>query len=339
MDNHTFLEIIGIAQESKWNNIKDFIRYVIHHTLDEEDIGYELTVDNINLKGSEQQFNILKPADITVIDTIASFDSISLLQITEHRRDHVTISREGPFIVVIAKYYGPLPKNPEYFDFSINIDIIHNPRFIHSDGSEIKYSELISRLNPSLKKEISVIDQWEAVRQQRRKATVSLEHRVYEKITRMKAIEDGEEVPSFQLWREKTAKEYQTSTGGKSHRKENITKGYEDHLLGLMYKSITSKKNRTPKKTLPEEPLTKEQEQMFSLEARIYELIKGRSALNKKGKYTKLFQSWSKKTAVEFRDWTGERAHFNKGMTKRYKQYLHDLEQEIKESSDNNTNE
>ena len=48
MSEDTLLEIIGIASQSKWSNIQKFIQFVLHHTLDENEAGYELTIEQAN---------------------------------------------------------------------------------------------------------------------------------------------------------------------------------------------------------------------------------------------------------------------------------------------------
>ena len=327
MVGHTFLEIIGIAHESRWEKVRDFLKFVLTHTLDEENNGYELTADSRNLEDPDQQAIISVLADIAFLDTITAFDNISLVQFTEHRRDQITVTKEGPYIVVIAKYVGMTP-HKAYFDFSVNLNIINNPQFIHNDGSEITYSDLISKLASLSKKSLSVIDQWERSKELRKKTTLTLEHRVFEKVTRNKSIEDGQEHPNFQLWRKKTAEAYQSKSGKKAYIKNDPTKGYEEYLITIMAESIKSSKKKAVKKPVPTEPLTEEELKRISLESRVYELVKGRSAYSKKGELTRLFDAWSDKTAAEYRDWTGGKAHFKGGMTKGYEDHLLELEKE-----------
>ena len=150
-------EIIGIANASEWNHIKQFVKALLELTLDSEDI-YSLIVLNgiINRKKCEEfDEQIKSKAQIKVLDSITDFEKITFYQYSEYKRNIIDISKNNNVIVLSAQYMGPEIDHTNYFDFAIYLDSFELPYFSDIKGNVYNCNEimeLIPRLKPQASK-------------------------------------------------------------------------------------------------------------------------------------------------------------------------------------------
>ncbi|MFX1411244.1 MAG: hypothetical protein ACFFA6_12920, partial [Promethearchaeota archaeon] len=131
MSEESLREIIGLAQKSKWNRVKKFIKFVIQKTM-KKNAEYNLTALDVYINGKKQpKYNLLikNRENIKNIDKINDFNHLSLYQSTQNSNNLIDVSQNNGTIVVLAKYLGPSLNDHQIFDFSVHLDVLEDPFF------------------------------------------------------------------------------------------------------------------------------------------------------------------------------------------------------------------
>ncbi len=249
-------EIIGIAQASEWNHIKEFIKALLAMTLDKDE-EYSLIVLNalINNKKLEEYDTQIKTMDqIKIINSINDFEKITLYQHSEYRRNIITLSKDKDIIVLTTKYQGPELDHTNYFDFAIYLDSFDLPYFSDNRGNVYNCQEIIKIadfLKPeSPKKQIKP-------KKQKLSGPSDLEIGVFEKVTGKKATWNSKETQTFLKWKLKIHKEFQDKTGGIPYYRGKITKKFEKFLNTIPKAKPKAKPKDKPKEKAKEKPKKK----------------------------------------------------------------------------------
>ena len=316
-------EIIGIAQKSKWNQIKKFIKFIIKNTL-KKDAEYTLTALDVSLNGKKElkYDQIIKSKEeIKEIDKIKDFTLLSLYQATPSANNHIDISKNNGIIIVIAKYLGPSLNDHQTFDFSVNLDAIDDPFFTISNGTKFNCSEILKIIN---KRTEPVSVQQKEVPKKKLKEVKdvkieNIEVFVFEKLTNDNAIWNGSETKAFQKWKAKIENKYRAESGNITYYKGKPTKKFALYLKSLL-KNIDVKKEK-PKELIDKKPLSPQNDEKELSEQYVFETITGKNAVWN-GSETKLFQKWKAKIMNKYRKETGNTTHYKGKPTNKFTLYL-----------------
>jgi len=326
MSDEILREVIGLAQKSKWNQIKKFIKFIILKTL-KKDAGYSLTALDVLISGKKRpKYDVLikNKEKIKDIDKITDFNHLSLYQATPTSNNLVDISQNNGTLVVLAKYLGPSLNNHQIFDFSVHLDAIDEPFFTIGSKGKINSSEILKIINKSaepitnfekekLKKELKQVKATEIQ---------NLEAFVFEKLTEKNAFWNGTETKTFQNWKAKIINKYRIESGKIAYYKGKPTKLFSQYLENLYkQKDIIKKKLITEKKT---NKVKQKNEIKIINEKDVFETLTSKKAIWN-GIETKTFQDWKKKTHNKYRKETNKNPYYKGSATKNYSQYLGNL--------------
>ncbi|MFX0186094.1 MAG: hypothetical protein ACFE8A_00005 [Candidatus Hodarchaeota archaeon] len=344
-------EIIGIAHESEWNHIKQFLKALLEITLDNDE-EYSLIALNAsinNKKHEEYDAQIKTKAQIEQLLSIKDFEKISLYQYSEYKRNIINLSKDKQVIVLTAQYMGPEIDHTNYFDFAIYLDSFDLPYFSDNKGNVFEcheIMEIISKFKPGAAKKVK-----KRVRPKKPEIFKS-EVDTYERITEKNAIwgNPPAETKAFQKWKMRVHKNFREETGGLPYYKGKTTQKYEIFLNDLSGKTIVEElppkkpkvkkpakkkpakkkpatKKSTVKKPAKKKPATKKpskESEVSNLEAKTYEKLTGKNAIYG-GKITKIFENWKLKMHKGFQQKIGGKPYYNGNLTKKYEKYLNSL--------------
>ncbi|MFX1449571.1 MAG: histone H1-like repetitive region-containing protein [Promethearchaeota archaeon] len=254
-------EIIGIAQASEWNHIKQFLKALLELTIDKKE-EYSLIALNAsinNKKHDEYDAQIKTKAQIKLLSSITDFEKISLYQYSEYKRNVINLSKDTKVIVLTAQYMGPEIDHTNYFDFAIYLDSFDLPYFSDNKGNVFEcheIMEIISKFKPEAPKKIKKREP------PKKPETYKIEIDSYERLTEKNAIwgNPPAETKSFQKWKMRTHKQFRDETGGLPYYKGKTTQKYELYLNDLSGKPIAEKitpKKPAAKKKVKKKPIAK----------------------------------------------------------------------------------
>ncbi|MFX1553717.1 MAG: hypothetical protein ACFFBV_07295 [Promethearchaeota archaeon] len=326
MSEDILREVIGLAQKSKWNKIKRFIKFIIQKTLKKE-VGYHLTALDVLINGKKRQkYEILikNKEKIKDIDKITDFNHLSLYQATPTSNNLVDISQNNGTFVVLAKYLGPCVNNHQIFDFSVHLDAIDEPFFTIGSKGKLNSSEILEIFNKSTQSTTKIENEKLKKESKQVKATEiqNLEAFIFEKLTEKHAFWNGTETKSFQNWKAKIKNKYRIESGKMAYYKGKPTKLFSQYLENLYkQKDVKKKKPITEKK----DNKGKQKKQIKIItEKYVFETITSKNAVWN-GTETKTFQDWKKKTHNKYRKETSKNPYYKGSATNNYSQYLEDL--------------
>ncbi len=349
-------EIIGIAQESCWSEIVQFIKRLIATTLINGS-EYTLIVINsiINNKSTKEFSRIIKNVKETkILNEINSFENLALYQYTENTSTHVSVSHLNGAVFIIAKYFGPYINHHKYFDFSIHLDGLNDPIFAVRSGKKVDISSLINLIKENkqlihleAQKKVKALkstksSKKESVKQDGEEKPIEVI--IYEKTVGKNAIWNGVETKQYKSWKMKMNQKFKQKTGRNPYYKSHPTQDYKKFLKnilkinnkdskdtsdykkkgkGTMQNKTISKKNLSfaKKKVIEKDQL--DDYKKDNLEMTIYEKITGKKSYWN-GKETKQYQQWKKKMANEFRARTEGNPYYGGNPTNDYKTFLED---------------
>ncbi|MFX1392186.1 MAG: histone H1-like repetitive region-containing protein [Promethearchaeota archaeon] len=261
-------EIIGIAQASEWNHIKQFLKALLELTIDKKE-EYSLIALNAsinNKKHEEYDVQIKTKAQIKLLSSITDFEKISLYQYSEYKRNIINLSKDKKVIVLTAQYMGPEIDHTNYFDFAIYLDSFDLPYFSDNKGNVYECHEImgiISKFKPEAPKKIKKRES------PKKPETYKIEIDTYERLTEKNAIwgNPPAETKSFQKWKMRTHKQFRDETGGLPYYKGKTTQRYELYLNDLSGKPVVEKitpkkpkvKKTTEKKPAKKKPVAKKE--------------------------------------------------------------------------------
>ncbi|MFX0082588.1 MAG: hypothetical protein ACFE94_12640 [Candidatus Hodarchaeota archaeon] len=323
MSEVSLREIIGIAKNSKWNQIKKFVKFIVRNTL-KKNSKYNLTALDVLINGKKElkYDRIIKTKEeIKEIDKIKDFNQFSLYQTTSTSNNHINISQNNETIIVLAKYLGPYLDDPQIFDFSVNLDAINDPFFTIGNGKKINCSEILEIFNKKAKP-VSA-QQKEPPKERAKKVedfkTEDLELMVFEKLTNKNAIWNETETKAFHNWKAKIKNKYRLETGKITHYKGKPTKLFALHLHSLLKnKDVKEKKPTKPKDKKPLKP--KEDIEKIT-EQYIFEKVTGKKAIWN-GSETQNFVKWKQRAHKNYKKSTEKNPYYRQKLTNNYRNYL-----------------
>ncbi len=326
MSEEILREVIGLAQKSKWNQIKRFIKFIIQKTLKKE-AGYHLTALDVLINGKKRpKYDILikNKEKIKDIDKITDFNHLSLYQATPTSNNLIDISQNNGTLVVLAKYLGPSVNNHQIFDFSVHLDAIDEPFFTIGSIGKINSSEILKIINKSAES-ITKIEKEKLKKELKQvKATEiqNLEAFVFEKLTEKYAFWNGTETKTFQNWKAKIKNKYRIESGKIAYYKGKPTKLFSQYLENLYkQKDVRKKKPITVKK----DNKVKQKNQIKIInEKYVFETLTSKNAIWN-GTETKIFQDWKKKAHNKYRKETSKNPYYKGSATNKYSRYLENL--------------
>lgn len=326
MSEEILREVIGLAQKSKWNQVKRFIKFIIQKTLKKE-AGYHVTALDVLINGkkrSKYDVIIKNKEKVKDIDKIIDFNHLTLYQATPTSNNFVDISQNNGTLVVLAKYLGPSIKNHQIFDFSVHLDAIDEPFFTIGSIGKINSGEILKILNKSAES-ITKIEKEKLKKESKQVKDTeiqNLEAFVFEKLTGKNAFWNGAETKTYQNWKAKIKNKYRIESGKITYYKGKPTKLYSQYLENLYrQKDIRKKKPTTEKK----DNRVKQKKEIKNInEKYIFETLTSKNAIWS-GTETKIFQDWKKKTHNKYRKETGKNPYYKGSATNNYSQYLENL--------------
>jgi len=224
-------EIFAIAQKSKWQIIKRFLKKIIKKTL-KPNIGYVMVALDVKINGlikSEYSQKINDIHKLKIIDKIDDFNIVSFYQSDGLISDHLNLSKEDNVIIILAKYFGPDIKYAGTFDFSIQVNSIDSPYFTNSSGQILNSKDIIEFFNQ--KKRIIQKFENKACKVDKE---INLEIITFEELTDKKAIWGSSETKSFKNWKMKTNISFRKTTGKNPYYRGKITSNYCNYLRSLL---------------------------------------------------------------------------------------------------------
>lgn len=347
-------EIIGLAQKSKWNKIKEFIKALVKNTL-KKNAGYTLVALDVDInKTKKQEFSDLIHSykDLDKIDEINSFSNLSLYQYTDTSTDHISISQQNGIIILIAKYMGAAANHYEYFDFMVHMDPIRDPFFTYGSGEFLSCSEMLKLIkknkqvkNETTKKEktkdkkakdskskpkITKIKAKSKPKQKNERIkTENIESLTYKNLKGKSAIWGGTETKAFTAWKKKINNKYKKDTGKTAYYKGYPTKNYEKYLIGL---SNPRTRNNNKKKSIPKKKsvqIKKDAKPQDKIKGELSEAFVFEKLTDKKaswgGNETNAFKNWKKRIIKKYTEEIGGKSYYKGKLTKNYRNYLERL--------------
>ncbi|MFX1314621.1 MAG: hypothetical protein ACFE9T_02065 [Promethearchaeota archaeon] len=326
MSEESLREIIGLANKSKWNQVKKFIKFIVQKTM-RENAEYKLTALDVSINGKNQpkyNLSIKNRENIKNIDKINDFNHLSLYQSTQTSNNLIDISQNNGTIVVLAKYMGPSLNDHHIFDFSVHMDALEDPFFTNGTGKKLSCSEFLRNIN--LKKEpgmkIQQEDRRKALNQLKAEKVQDIEANVFEKLTNKKAIWNNTETKAFKNWKARIINKYRIESGKISHYKGKPTNLFSQYLKNLI-ESKTDKKKKTHTTTETKKKIPKKEIKEIS-EAIIFETLTSKNAIWN-GNETKTFKEWKVKIANKYRKESGKTSYYKGNPTNNFTQYLRNL--------------
>jgi hypothetical protein len=324
-------EILGIAQKSKWNSLKQFLKKLIDETLNIE-TGYILIAFDALIGGKthpEFDYHIKKKENIKRINQIKDFSQLSLYQYTDNVSNHVDITKQDGVLIMIAKYMGPNLNQKENFDFSVHLDALNPPYFTDGNKSKLSCSEILKLINSNSKKKEEVTISSKSKKKEAKIAQkedkIATEILVFEKLKNKNAIWAGKETNAFKNWKMRTANKYRKESGKTAYYKGNPTKNYSKYLENLASKNKKSRKSTKIKRKSVQSPKNKNNKKLEPCSEEIaFEKITGKNAYWA-GKKTKGFIVWKEKLTKKYRKKTGKNPYYRDNLTKNFKTYLENL--------------
>jgi hypothetical protein len=220
-------EIIALARESNWNEVREFIKNFIDLTL-KSDLPYDITlikdVNNDNSEQSVKDYEIKKKSEIKTLDRIENFDTLSIYQFNQHYENNLYLKRNEEAIIFFAKYMSAITDNIdlECFEFIIMLDSTSNPVFLSNSGNTLNYNRILEVFE-SFEQE-NLIKPVEEVQEEK------LEAFIFEHMTGRNAVWGGSETKVFNRWKEKINELYTSETGNYSYYSGSLTKKYRAFL-------------------------------------------------------------------------------------------------------------
>ena len=326
MSEESLREIIGLAKKSKWNQVKNCIRFIIQKTL-RKGVGYNLTALDVSINGKKQpklSLIIKNKEKIREIDKISDFEHLSLYQATQNSNNLIEVSQNNGTFIVLAKYFGPGLGNHNIFDFSVHLDALDEPFFTIGNGMKIDSSEILEIINinsrPKVKTRKGKIEkkptQVEKVKSQ------EIEVLIFEKLTKKNAIWNGTETKTFQKWKAKFKNKYRIESGNIAYYKGKPTKKYSQYLENLL-KNKQNKDKKPPKKLNKKESTTRKEDKEIS-EQLVFKTLTGKNS-TWNGSETKNFLDWKRRIHKKYNKDTGKNPYYREKLTQNYQKYLKNL--------------
>ncbi|MFW9873317.1 MAG: hypothetical protein ACFFG0_09460 [Candidatus Thorarchaeota archaeon] len=323
MSEESLIEIIGIAKKPKWNQIKEFIKFVVRKTL-KKDAGYSLTAFDVSINGKKKPKYgqiINNKEKIKEIDKIKDFNHFSLYQTTSTVNNHINISQNNGILIFLAKYLGPHLDDHQIFDFSINLDAIDDPFFTIGDGKKINCSEILeiirTKTGPTSLKHQETLKKIPT--QEKNTKIEDLEVSVFKNLTNKNAIWNGSETKAFHKWKAKIKNQYRIETGKITHYKGTPTKAFTLYLQSLIM-NINAKAKKLLKNN-NKKPLNPKKDKEEITELYIFERITGKNAIWN-GSETQNFVKWKQRIHNKYKKNTGKNPYYKQKVTNNYKDFL-----------------
>lgn len=323
MSEESLREIIGIAKNSKWSQIRKFIKFIVRNTL-KRNAGYNLTALDVLVNGKKElKYDqiIKKKEEVSEIDKIKDFNHLSLYQRTQTVNNHINVSKSDGTIIVLAKIFGPDPSNHQFFDFSVNLDALEDPFFTIGNGQKINCSEILEFIqknpkSPSLKEK--KIPEKKS-KKDTEPSIVDIEAFIFEELTSKNAVWNGNETKIFQRWKAKTKNKYRIETGKISHYNGKPTKLYSLYLNSLRKKRKIE--DNKPKEKKNKNSLNKVTNKEKITEKYIFEQVAGKNAVWN-GSETQNFLNWKRKIHKKYKKDTRKNPYYKQQPTNKFKEFL-----------------
>jgi hypothetical protein len=220
-------EIIALAREEKWKEVRGFIKNFIELTL-KSDLPYDITLINGTKSGKSNdsvvEYQIEKQNDIDILDDIEDFDTLSIYQFNQHYENNLYLKRNQEAIIFFAKYMSGITDKIELecFEFIIMLDSTSNPVFLSNSGSKVNYNRILEVFEG--------FEQGKEVKDVEDIPGNELEAFVFEQITGRNAVWGGSETKAFKEWKEAVTDLYTSETGNYSYYSGSLTKKYRKFL-------------------------------------------------------------------------------------------------------------
>lgn len=227
MSNSLPKEIIALAREANWNEVREFIKKFIELTLT-SDLPYDITLINDvksnHSKDSVIEYEIADENDLNDLNKIEEFDTLSIYQFNQHYENNLYLKRNEEAIIFFAKYMSDITDkvNLECFEFIIMLDSTSNPVFLSNSGNKVNYNYILDVFESfEVSKEVQDIEE---VPEEK------MEEFIFERITGSNAIWGGSETKAFKEWKEDVTDLYRSETGNYSYYSGSLTKKYRSFL-------------------------------------------------------------------------------------------------------------
>ena len=223
-------EIIALTRKSNWKDVKEFLKTFIKLTL-KKDLPYNLIILDDEKEENEEEsvitHEIKNQKDITYIDKIQDFNSISIYQFHKYYENNLYLTKNENAIIFFAKYMSDITNeiDLECFDFIIMLDSTSNPVFLSNTGGELDYNSIIE-LFEHFDSEAAAINV-EDIQDK------NLEPFIFEQISGRNAVWGDSETKAYKSWKDKIANLFRSNTGKYSYYGGNLTKKYRDYLENM----------------------------------------------------------------------------------------------------------
>ncbi len=225
-------EIIALTRKSNWKDVKVFLKNFIKLTL-KKDLPYNLIILDDEKKENEEEsvitYEIKNQKDISYIDKIKEFNSISIYQFNKYYENNLYLTKNESAIIFFAKYMSDITNEMDLdcFDFIIMLDSTSNPVFLSNTGDELDYTSIIEIFEQ--------FDSKAALINPKDVQDMNLESFIFEQISGKKAVWGDSETKAYKSWKNNIADLFRSHTGKYSYYGENLTKKYRQYLETMFY--------------------------------------------------------------------------------------------------------